>query len=88
MLGGTKGALSIPDLSVWSHGDTPDWWSPISATRAPRDASDPLVNQIAHFAEVIRGNAEPLVSGLEGLRTLRVVEAIQQSAETGKTVHL
>ncbi len=88
LLGGTKGAFSIPDLSVWSHGEKPDWWSPISATRAPRASSDPLVNQIAHFAEVIRGDAEPLVSGLEGLKTLRVVEAIQQSADTGETVML
>ena len=88
LLGGTKGALSIPDLSVWSHGATPDWWSPISATRAPRASSDPLVNQIAHFADAIRGDAEPLVSGLEGLKTLRVVEAIQQSADTGETVML
>ena len=34
------------------------------------------------------GDAEPLVSGLEGLKTLRVVEAIQQSADTGETVLL
>jgi predicted dehydrogenase len=54
----------------------------------PGDTSDPLVNQIAHFAQVIAGTSEPLVSGEEGLRTLQVVDAIQRSSETGETIRL
>ena len=88
MLGGTEGALSIPDLKVWHHAGAPDWWSPISATNMPLAAADPLINQIAHFARVINDGEEPLVSGSEGLKTMRVVEAIQQAAESGETVHL
>ena len=85
-IGGSHGALSLPDLTLWTHPGARDWWSPISATTAPREASDPLVNQIAHFAEVIAGRAEPLVSGREGLKTLQVVEAIQVSAATSTLV--
>lgn len=88
MIGGSKGSLSIPDLTLWAHGETPDWWSPISATSVPRDSSDPLVNQIAHFANVIRGVEPPLVSGWEGMRTLQVIEAIQTSAATNRTIEL
>ena len=88
MLGGTEGALSIPDLKVWRHAGAPDWWSPISATNMPLAAADPLVNQIAHFARVIRDGEAPLVSGAEGLKTMRVVGAIQEAVESGETVHI
>lgn len=87
-IGGSHGSLSIPDLTLWSHGEQRDWWSPISATSVPRDASDPLVNQMEHFTAVIRGDEKPLVSGREGLRSLAVVDAIQRSAKTGLSVTL
>jgi len=41
---------------------------------------DPLRRQIAHFSRVIRGEEAPLVSGREGLETLRVIEQIKSSA--------
>ena len=89
LLGGSDGAMSLPDLRVWRHAaGQRDWWTPIAATSEIRDATDPLVNQIAHFAEVVRGAAEPLVSGEEGLKTLRVIEAIQQAAASGQAVSL
>lgn len=86
MIGGSHGSLSVPDLSLWTHSGERDWWSPISATSSPRKASDPLVNQIAHFVDVVANGVAPLVSGTEGLRTLAVVNAIQTSASTGKTI--
>ncbi|MBX2826182.1 MAG: Gfo/Idh/MocA family oxidoreductase [Gammaproteobacteria bacterium] len=85
-LGGTLGSLSIPDLTVWNQNGQQDWWAPINATSVHREASDPLINQIAHFVEVIRGDAEPLVSGAEGLKTLRVLEAMTESAASSTTV--
>ena len=88
LIGGSLGSLSIPDQSLWRHEGAPDWWSPISATSSPIANSDPLVNQIQHFADVISGRSEPLVSGREGLRTLRVVDAIQRAAASGGTVTL
>ncbi len=89
LIGGSEGSLSVPDLRLWSHqGGPPDWWSPISATSQIRASADPLVNQIQHFAQVIRGDATPRVSGREGLRTLQVVEAIQHSAQSGERIVL
>ncbi len=88
MIGGSHGSLSVPDLSLWSHAEQRDWWTPISATALPRDASDPLVNQINHFAAVIRGEEGPLVSGREGLKTLAVVDAIQRAAQSGDRILL
>ncbi len=42
---------------------------------------NPLAEQIAHFAAVIRGEAEPLVSARDGLQNLRVTEAVVQRRE-------
>ena len=87
-IGGSLGALSVPDLKLWSHEEEPDWWTPISAEQVPYDSSDPLVNQIAHFVDILENGEKPLVSGREGLRTLQVVEAIQKAAATGDSVQI
>ena len=86
LIGGSLGSLSLPDLTLWRHDGEAGWWGPISATVAPRPARDPLEAQIAHLADVARGNAAPLVSGREGLGTLEVIEAIQTAARTGGEV--
>jgi len=79
-IGGTKGALSVPDMRYWSHGDGGHWKTDISEDVYAVENNDPLVAQISHFVAVIRGEAEPLVSGEEGLKSLAVVEAILRSA--------
>jgi predicted dehydrogenase len=88
MIGGSEGSLSVPDMALWKHQGPKSWWSPIEATVTPFTPSDPLLNQIEHFAEVVRGTALPLVSGQEGLRSLQVVEAIQTSVNTGESVQI
>ncbi|MCR9135853.1 MAG: Gfo/Idh/MocA family oxidoreductase [Alphaproteobacteria bacterium] len=87
-IGGSRGSLSIPDLRIWQHKGEPDWWSPIHAETLVADPSDPLVIQARHFADVIMGNAQPVVSGREGMRSLQVIEAIQTAASTGLPVEL
>lgn len=87
LIGGSKASLSIPDLCLWAHeGGKQDWWAPISSTCQIKETSDPLINQIRHFADVIKGRIQPIVSGHEGLMTLRVIEAIQRSAQTGEVI--
>ena len=87
-IGGSLGSLSVPDLMLWTHQEKPDWWTPIAAQSMPCEASDPLINQIDHFIDVIAGKAKPLVSGREGLKTLQVIEAIQIAAERKETVKM
>lgn len=87
-IGGSNGSLSVPDLTIWKHGKTRDWWTPITATSIPRDASDPLDNQIIHFANVIKSVEKPLVTGLEGLKTLQVVEAISLAAKSNSSINI
>ncbi len=88
LIGGSKGGLSLPDLRIWSHENAPDWWTPISASNLTCKMDDPLSVQIAHFSNVVAGSEPPLVTGLEGLKSLEVVEAVALSAETGREVEL
>lgn len=88
LIGGSEGALSIPDMRLWQHEGGTSWWNPIKATAMPVSSADPLINQISHFEQVVRGAVEPLVTGKEGLKTLRVVEAIQVAAQSQRLVNL
>ncbi|MCF3639655.1 Gfo/Idh/MocA family oxidoreductase [Rhizobium sp. TRM95111] len=86
LIGGTHGSLSLPDLNLWHYRDKRDWWLPIDRRTLLADGGDPLVAQMRHFAEVALRRTAPLVSGRDGLETLRVISAIRRSAETGETV--
>jgi predicted dehydrogenase len=69
------------------EGD-PSWWEPFTTSREAVERSDPLANQVAHFAAVIRGAAPPICSGRDGLKTLQVVDAVVESARTGRPVDI
>lgn len=88
LIGGSKGGLSLPDLRVWRHEQEPDWWTPILAQNLTCQMEDPLAVQMAHFAKVIAGREAPLVSGIEGLKSLEVVEAVALSSATGREVQI
>ena len=82
-IGGSHASLSIPDMALWHHPGKRGWWEPMEKTTLPAQVLDPLIAQIRHFAAVINGTEQPVVSGREGLRTLRVVEAIKAAATSG-----
>lgn len=87
-IGGTHGALTVPDLEFWSNPGKRSWWEPLVRERVPFTPEDPLTAQIRHFADVIRGDAQPLVSGREGLNTLKVIAAVKEASRTGRAVHI
>jgi predicted dehydrogenase len=87
-IGGTHGSLTIPDLELWSNPGKRSWWEPLARQRIPFMPKDPLTVQIRHFCDVIRGEAAPIVSGHEGLATLRLIEAVKQSALTGAKIRI
>lgn len=85
-IAGTKGSLSIPTMRLKVYPGTQSWWEPFDSSVKTVDRSDPLAHQITHFAEVIRGEATPICSGWDGLKTLKVVDAVAESARTGQPV--
>ena len=88
LIGGTNGSLALPNLTLWSQQNGPDWWAPMQQTRVPMPLGDSLSTQVSHFADVIAGRSPPLVSAQDGLRAVQVIEAIKQAAQTGTPVDL
>jgi predicted dehydrogenase len=83
---GTAGSLSVPTMRVKTFAGPRSWWEPFDTSTERVERGDPLANQVAHFAAVIRGEAEPICSGRDGLTTLKVVEAVVEAARTGGPV--
>ncbi|MCU1731240.1 MULTISPECIES: Gfo/Idh/MocA family protein [unclassified Pseudomonas] len=88
VLAGTQGSLSIPTMRLKYYAKREDrsWWKPFETAVASLDEADPLERQLAHFCQVIRGEAEPLVGVRDGLRNLQIVDAISEAARTGQIV--
>ena len=82
---GTFGSLAIPTMTLkrYLREEDRSWHKPLDTSIVPLEVVDPLERQLAHFCDVIRGNADPLVSVRDGLQNLRVVDAIAESARTG-----
>ena len=90
VISGTQGSLSVPTMRLKTYPRREDrsWWNAFSETVVEVVRDDPLQHQMAHFAAVVRGETQPLVSARDGLQNLRVTEAIAQAAASGSTVHL
>lgn len=87
---GTEGSLAVPTfrLKRYAQPEERSWFAPFACDTLAVERADPLAEQIAHFAAVIRAEAEPLVSARDGLQNLRVIDAIAQAARTGGTVEI
>lgn len=57
-------------------------------TPPPGPAKTQFAGQLDHLAQCVRTGGEPIVSGEEGLRDMRIVEAIYRSAREGRTIRL
>ena len=98
---GEKGALVadtlMGDLTYYRNGSIPVEWSTVAnfrgvsegeVTRYEIEKREPLRVEHEHFRDAILGKGSDHVSMAEGLDALRVVEAILESAHTGKSVTL
>ncbi|KQO09495.1 Gfo/Idh/MocA family protein [Sphingomonas sp. Leaf242] len=57
-------------------------------TPPPGPGKTQFAGQLDHLVQSIRTGREPIVSGEEGLRDMRIVEAIYRSAREGRTIRL
>ena len=85
LVAGTFGSLAIPTMRLQRYPSAADqsWHKALDRSVIPLEVVDPLERQMAHFADVIRGTAKPLVSARDGLQNLRVVHAILEAAKSG-----
>ena len=56
--------------------------------RLRKAVRDHFALEMDHFSDCVLNNTEPLTPGEEGLKDLRIMAAIYESARTGKPVKL
>ena len=87
---GTEAALSFPDMNLvrFENPTQAGWQYPMVTEHIDVVAQDPLVVQLKHFGNVIRGEEEPRITGKDGLRTLAVAQAVLDSGNSGSPIEL
>jgi predicted dehydrogenase len=90
LVAGTDGSLAIPTmrLRAFANKTARSWYNPLDSQTVAIDEVDPLRRQLDNFCAVIRGEAEPVVTARDGLKNLRVIEAIKQSLACGSVVSI
>jgi len=90
LLVGDKGRIDMEPATrydgnhLWTGRDSRE--SEVTPPPGPR--STQFAGQLDHFSECIVQNKEPIVSGEEGLRDMKIVEAIYRSAREKKRIVL
>jgi predicted dehydrogenase len=87
-ISGTNGSLSVPTMRMKTYASEADrsWWKPFEVSTLALQREDPIAQQMAHFAQVVSGQTQPLVNARDGLRNLQVTDAIVQAAQSGNTI--
>jgi predicted dehydrogenase len=85
---GTNGCLSVPTMRIKTYPRPEDrsWWKPFEVGVVGMVRDDPIKHQMEHFGAVVRGEAQPIVSAEDGLKNLRITEAIVEAAKSGAVV--
>jgi predicted dehydrogenase len=89
---GDKGTLSFPTMEITGYNEKSggaDWTRPFSTEFVPVDRFNPIDGETKHFCDLIKGVAnKSLCTAEDATINVQVLEAIRESAETGKTVYL
>ena len=87
-IGGTLGALSLPRLHQFSYDGASNWHKPLQMEIPAVDPALPHKMQLKHFVKVVRREVEPVVTPADNVKTLTLLNAIKEAAETGQLVEL
>lgn len=83
---GSRGALSLPDLTLWRPEGSPDWTRALLPEKLAVVPADPYREQLAHFADLIRHGGAPRVTARDATANLIVLDAIGSAVESGGTI--
>jgi glucose-fructose oxidoreductase len=83
---GTKGQLHVDPAYEYAEGLAYALTVNGKTTRKRIGKRDQFAPELLYFADCIQKNREPEPSGEEGMQDVRIVEALYESAETGKAV--
>ena len=89
-IAGTKASLDFPSMyyRCYPSNKEASWWKDFSEGRLDVKPENPLKLQLDHFADVLEGLADPLVSGHSGYQNMLVIEAIHLSLKEERAVSL
>lgn len=81
---GTRGTLSIPDLTLFHQDKSRQgWWEPLISDVLDEELEGvPFMLQMEHFARCIQGECEPLCTADDGIMAMRAVNAVIESLES------
>lgn len=87
---GTKGSFGFPNMDLYYQDDDAyGWLQPVKHERFEVEKNDPMTAELEHFVDLCLGRETvPRCTGENALDTLKVINAIQESAETGQPVEL
>ena len=80
---GSRAGLSLPDATLWEPEGQPNWTQQLRPSKLPVIHADPYEAQIIHFADLVRGEGQPLVSLRDATANLIILDAIRAAAESG-----
>lgn len=87
---GTKGSFGFPNMDLYYYDeDAYGWTSPMHHEHFEVEKNDPMTAELEHFVDLCKGRETvPRCTGENALDTLKVINAILESAETGNPVEL
>ncbi|MEW4284719.1 Gfo/Idh/MocA family protein [Priestia koreensis] len=74
---GTKGGLQLTPLTLFKEEN-----HLFVETRPAYEKNIPFADELQHFISCIRTNEPPLISGMQGLAVLKMIQAIYESSRT------
>jgi glucose-fructose oxidoreductase len=83
---GTKGQLHVDPAYEYAEGLAYELTVNGKTTRKRIGKRDQFAPELLYFSDCVLKNREPEPSGEEGMQDVRIVEALYESAETGKAV--
>ena len=89
LIGGTKGSIQFPNLKIWYYKKERSWWNSIYSNKIKvQKSNQTLINQINHFSNVVMKKEKPKVNGIDGLNSLKILDAIYKSSKFGKKIRI
>lgn len=87
---GTKGSFGFPNMDLYYYDDNAfGWTSPLIHEHFDVEKNDPMTAELEHFVDLCCGRETvPRCSGKDALATLKVVNAIFDSIDSGLPVDL
>jgi len=85
---GTKGQIHVNPAYEYAGGLGYTLTVNGTTQRKQIGKRDQFAPELLHFSDCIRGDRTPEPSGEEGLQDVRIIEALYESAETGKAIQI